>query len=229
MDDTARTPIDDLFDKMLPERVERLRRVVRTRMNGLTVVLEGLYDAGNRSAIYRSAEAFGLREIHVVHPEVATKPHARAVSRGAEKWMDIREWGSTPGCVASLRAAGFTIWAADLAAARPLHTLDFTRPVALAFGSEHHGISDELRAAADGTFVIPMAGFTDSFNVSVAAAISLQHARVERERALGAVTDLTAEEQDALLHEFADRSSRWLHRLQGRGPGKDAGRKPRRT
>ncbi len=207
---------------MTDERSERLHRIVRSRMKGLTVALESLYDPGNRSAIYRSAEAFGLRDVHVIKPESAFKPHARAVSKGAEKWIDIHNWDEPTACVSHLKSQGFTVFAADLQAARPLNTINFTRPVALVFGSELHGISDEMRDACDGTFLIPMAGFTVSFNVSVAAAIALQHARQERERALGGLTDLTPQEADAMLEDFARRSSRWLHRVQGRGPNKDA-------
>lgn len=223
----ARAELDELFDRMHPARADRLRQVVRTRMKGLTVVLEALYDPGNRSAVYRTAEAFGLTDVHVVHPDVATKPHARSVSRGAEKWIDIHEHEDPVECVGALREKGFVVYAADLEAARPLEALDFTTPVALVFGNEHEGITDVMRRAVDGTFVIPMAGFTGSFNVSVAASIALQHARIERERALGARGDLTIEEQESLLLEFARRSAKWLRRLQGRGPGKESGAKPR--
>lgn len=211
-----------LFDRMTPDRIERLHAVVGSRMKGLTVALEGLYDAGNRSAVYRSAEAFGLRDVHIIRPETTQKPHARSVSRGAEKWVDLYEYDSPGACVETLRAQGFSVYAADLRAARPLHTIDFAKPVALVFGNERHGISAALRDACDGAFVIPMAGFTQSFNVSVAAALALAHARRERERALGSTTDLSPEEAAAMLDDFARRSSRWLHRLQGRGRGKDA-------
>lgn len=214
---------------MNPERIARLHAVVARRMRGLTVVLEGLYDPGNRSAVYRSAEAFGVCDVHVIRPDAASKPHARSVSRGAEKWLDIHHWEETGQCVDALRRGGFAIYAADVHAARPLEALDFTRPVALAFGSEHDGISEPLRRACDGTFVIPMSGFTSSFNVSVAASIALQHARVERERALGARTDLSPAERDAMIHDFAERSSKWLHKLQERGPGKESGAKPGRS
>ena len=194
------------------------------------MVLEGLYDAGNRSAVYRSAEAYGLRDVHIIHPDSAQKPHARAVSRGAEKWLHLHQHASSLDCVSALRSAGFAVYAADLEAAAPLHSLDFSRPTALVFGNEREGISEKMREIADGCFLIPMAGFTSSFNISVAAAISLSHARLARERAIGATTDLEPAEARALLHEFALRSSRWLQRIQERGPRKDSGLKtPKRA
>lgn len=222
----ARRELEYLVSKMKPERVDRLEAVIGRRMKGLTVVLEDLYDSGNRSAVYRSAEAFGVRDVHIIRPDRATKPHARAVSRGAEKWIDIHHWDHTTECVRSLQRDGFTVFAADLEAARPLEALDFTHPVALVFGNEHEGITEEMRSVVDGSFVIPMAGFTKSFNIAVAAAMTLRHARVERERALGAATDLTRDEQAAMFRDFAERSSRWLRRLQERGAGKESGAKP---
>ena len=179
-------------------------------MRGLTVVLEGLYDPGNRSAVYRSAEANGLLDAHVVNPDAAVKRHARQVSRGAEKWLHIHEWPTAAPCVSSLRAAGFSIFAADLQAARPLGTIDFSEPVALVFGNERNGITEEMRELADGGFVVPMRGFAESYNISVAAALSVSYARSARERALGRLGDLDRDAEDALLLEYAEKGIHWL-------------------
>ena len=205
--------IEAFADKLTPERVRRLREVVDVRMKGLCVVLECIYDAGNRSAVYRTAEGHGLVDVHVVRPDYATKPHARQVSKGAEKWLHRHEWdGATP-CVHALRASGFQILAADLESARPLQAIDFSRPTALVFGNEKYGITQEMRDACDGGFLIPMRGFAQSFNISVAAAISVAHARVARERAIGARTDLDADESLQLLAEFVSKSPKWLGRV----------------
>lgn len=208
-----RAEIDAFAAKLTPERMQRLRDVVNVRMKGLTVVLECIYDAGNRSAVYRTAEGHGLVDVHVVRPDYATKPHARQVSRGAEKWLHRHEWdGATP-CVEALRRSGFQVFAADLASARPLQAIDFSRPTALVFGNEKYGITQEMRDACDGGFLIPMRGFAQSFNISVAAAISVAHARVERERAIGARTDLESDEALQLLAEFVAKSPKWLGRV----------------
>lgn len=199
-----------LLAEMSDRRAARFRQVVSQRMSGLTVVLEGLYDPGNRSAVYRSAEANGLLDVHVVNPDAAVKRHARQVSRGAEKWIHIHAWETAEPCVRSLQDRGFTVLAADLQAARPLNSIDFSRPVALVFGNERNGITQEMRDLADGSFVVPMRGFAESYNISVAAALAVTHARAARERALGAVTDLAPDVRDALLLEYAEKGIHWL-------------------
>lgn len=202
----AQAVIDVLEACIADRRVDRMRAVVRSRMKGLTVVLEDLYDSGNRSAVYRTAEGHGLRDIHVIRPERARKPHARDVSRGSEKWLEIQEHDSTTDCMERLRADGFQIIAADLESARPISTYTFQQPTALVFGNERDGITDEMRSLADGSFLIPMRGFTQSYNISVAAAIAVAHAREERERALGRSTDLDAAEALDLLASYMRRS-----------------------
>lgn len=210
-------PADDLHPRdiirilgpqLTAARLARLEQVCATRMEGLTVVLESLYDEGNRSAVYRSAEAFGLMDVHVINPDATSKRHARAVSRGAEKWLRIHEYEEPEECILSLRAQGFRVFVSDLEAARPLGTLPFDQPTALVFGSEHSGITPRMRALADGAFIIPMRGFVESLNVSTAAAITIAHARTERERALGADTDLTPEQREELLAVCIRKSAR---------------------
>lgn len=199
-----------LLAEMSENRAARFREVVSQRMDGLTVVLEGLYDQGNRSAVYRTAEANGLLDVHVVNPAAAAKRHARQVSRGAEKWIHIHEWETAEPCVSALKSQGYDVFVADLRAARPLPSIDFSRKVALVFGNERNGITAEMRDLADGGFIVPMRGFAQSYNISVAAALSVSHARQARERALGRLTDIEPERRDALLLEYAERGINWL-------------------
>lgn len=204
----AQAVIDVLEDCISESRLARMRDIVRSRMKGLTVVLEDLYDSGNRSAVYRTAEGHGIRDVHVIRPERARKPHARDVSRGSEKWLEIKEYESTTECMQQLRDGGFQVIAADLDSARPISTYTFQRPTALVFGNERDGITDEMRSLADGSFLIPMRGFIQSYNISVAAAIAVAHAREGRERALGCRTDLGFVESQELLASYMRRSFR---------------------
>ncbi len=197
--------IETLRPYMLQERFDTLTTALATRMRGLTVVLESLYDPGNQAAVFRSADAFGLTDVHIIKPQNATKTSARAVSRGAEKWLDLHKWKSTEACVEQLRKQGFTIAVSDLEAASPLESLNFSKPTAIVFGSERWGVSDAMRASADVRFKIPMRGFVQSYNISVAAALTLHTARQGRERALGAITDLPIDMQERLL-------ARWMRR-----------------
>jgi tRNA (guanosine-2'-O-)-methyltransferase len=211
--DRAEAVIAHFSARLTPERVKRMQTAVSQRMQGLTVVLEALYDPGNRSAVYRTAEAHGLLDVHVVRPENATKSQARQVSRGAEKWLHIHEHARPVDIIPELQAKGMQVVAADLTNAGPLHGVRFDRPTALVFGNERDGISPEMRKLCDGAFMIPMRGLMQSFNISVAAAIALSHARRARERAIGAQTDLSADERTMLLAEYLERSGHWLKRM----------------
>ena len=198
--------IQSLSTELVPKRLARLRAVIGRRMKGLTVVMESLYDPGNRSAIYRSAEAHGLLHCHLIDPDAATKPHARAVSRGAEKWLWIEKHANTTEGVKKLQSFGYQVLAADMNGTQPLDSIDFSTPIALVFGNERLGISDTLREQANGTFSIPMAGFVESFNVSVAASIALHVARKKREQLLGRISDLSVKEQEYLLADYIQQS-----------------------
>jgi tRNA (guanosine-2'-O-)-methyltransferase len=203
-----------LLAEMSENRAARFREVVSQRMDGLTVVLEGLYDPGNRSAVYRTAEANGLLDVHVVNPDNAFKRHARQVSRGAEKWIHIHEWETAQPCVSNLKSRGYDVLVADLSAARPLRSIDFSRKVALVFGNERDGITEEMRELSDGGFILPMRGFAQSYNISVAAALAVSQARQAREQALGTLTDLDPQRRDALLMEYAERGINWLREAE---------------
>lgn len=198
--------IEILKPHMRQERFERLHDASVARMRGLTIVLESLYDPGNQGAVFRSADAHGLTDVHVINPQNATKTQARAVSRGTEKWLDVHTYDETEPCVERLRNQGFYIAVSDLEAASPLSSIDFSKPTAVVFGSERFGVSETMRAAADIRFRIPMHGFVQSLNISVAAAITLRVARKGRERALGAMSDLTSDERRRLLAKWMRRS-----------------------
>lgn len=205
--------IDEIVARLNPARVARFRSAVANRMAGIAVVLDGLYDPGNRSAVYRSAEGLGLLNMYVTRPEESRKRHARAVSRGAEKWLRINYHATPAEAVPALHAAGYRVLTSRLSPdALPLATLDFSRPTALVFGNEHEGVCDEFHNLADGSFALPMNGLVESYNISVAAGMSLYYARTMRERALGATTDLSNDERAKLFEEYLMQSARWPRR-----------------
>jgi tRNA (guanosine-2'-O-)-methyltransferase len=198
-------PAIDAESTLTEVRRQRLRDVAERRMRGVAVVLDSLYDAGNQAAAFRSVEAFGFMDCHVVNPAAAKKGNPRAVSRGAEKWLDLHIWQHADDAIAALRRERRVIWIADVRNAVPIHQVDFSRPVALVFGAEHSGISPAFREAADGAFTVPTVGFVESLNISAAATATLAIARAQRERAIGARTDLTATERDDLYRDYCAR------------------------
>ncbi len=109
-------------------------------------------------------------------------------------------------CRAALKAHGYRILASTLAEGHgtreSLFKLEFREPTALIFGNERHGVSDEVLAGVDGTFWIPMRGFTQSFNVSVATATAVSRVVAWREEQLGLTGDLSAEASEAVRQKF---------------------------
>jgi len=192
-------------DELLPRRIERIRQVAAQRLAGLTVVLEHVHDPHNVSAVLRSAEGFGLSAVHVIWPEGRLELN-KAVTQGCHKWLDVRRYRDSLSCLEPLRAAGFRLCGADpKEGAKDLRDLDFSKPTALIFGSEHHGLSPQARELCDDAFAIRMRGFSQSFNISVAAAICLFWGAERRREALGRASDLTEAEIEALQRTWIER------------------------
>lgn len=197
-----------LEPSLTPERQERIKATVEGRTCNVVPVLENNYDRGNISAVLRSAEAMGYQCAHVIELQEKFKSSAR-VTQGADKWLDVRKWKSTPECVSYLKEQGYQVLATHLdSRAKPIGEVDVTRPTALVFGNEKEGISEDMIRLADQTVIIPMQGFVQSYNISVAAAISLYHIFMERSRAFGKQGDLSDEEKLILRAEFSLRSSK---------------------
>ncbi len=199
---------------LLEVRKERVDCVVGLRTRSLVLVLEGLEDSFNMAAVLRTCEAMGLQELHVVpRPDVPFSPHAK-VTQGCEKWIDVITHDTFAACRERLKSRGFSIWAS---AARPnacsLFSLRFDGRIALVFGNERIGVSPEALSAADGIFWIPLRGFTQSMNVSAAAALCVGHAIHWRETQLGPGGDLTAAETHSLTQRFYELSVKQRGRI----------------
>lgn len=174
-----------LGNMLTPERIQRLDQVASERSLQLTAVLENIYDRGNVSAVMRSFEAFGFARMHLIDQPGGKFKAANRVTKGAEKWLDIQSHNDPLTAVASIKKQGYQIWATDLNTQRSIADIDWSRPVAIVLGNEKDGVSETLKSAVDGTFRVPMVGFSQSFNISVAAALIFYHAR----QAFGARAD----------------------------------------
>lgn len=203
---TAGQVIEALRPFITAERMKKMENVVAQRTFSILPVVEGLYDLGNVNAVLRSAEALGYQNIHVVQSGERFKV-ANRISQGTDHWLDVRKWSTTAECVSSLRERGYQLAVTHLSAqAIAIDEVDFSRPTAVVFGNEKEGVSREMVAAADVQFLIPMSGFAQSFNISVAAAITLYHIAQDRKRRLGRHGDLSAEQQHELLANFCLRN-----------------------
>ncbi|HEX7489032.1 MAG TPA: RNA methyltransferase, partial [Anaeromyxobacteraceae bacterium] len=158
---------------ILPGRRERIDRVVAGRTRTLIVVMEAFCDPQNVNAVLRTCEAFGVQEVHVVAGPQKPYERNRKISQNADKWLDVVRWRSSAECLDALHARGFTCYATHLGeGSRALGELSFAGEVALVFGNESRGVSEEALSRADARYVIPMRGFSQSLNVSVAVAVS---------------------------------------------------------
>jgi tRNA (guanosine-2'-O-)-methyltransferase len=183
------------------ERRERVRRVLAGRLASMVVIIETVRTRHNTSAILRTAEAFGLHEVHMV---TGTFRPARGASRGAERWLELHRHAEIAPCIEELHSRGFRVLVADLAddAFTP-ETAPVDRPIAILLGSETVGVSEAAKALADGVITVPMEGLTESLNVSTAAAC-LIHRVSERRRAVSG-PDLELERQEAFYADWVDR------------------------
>lgn len=170
-------------------RAARIDEVAASRLAGVLVVLEDLHDPHNGGAVLRSCEAMGLREVHII----ASRERFRVsdkVTQGADKWLDVVEHPSTDSALDQLRQRGFTLAAAVPGASTQLTELDPLKPTALLMGNEHAGLSEQARARCDVEFAIPLHGFSESLNLSVATAICTCSLTSRRRQALGRSGDL---------------------------------------
>ena len=163
---------------MTPERRERLLSVLNKRQNDLTVVLENVFDPHNISAVMRTCDAVGVQDIYVLNTKIPRhKKWGAKSSSSAAKWLTIHQFTDAQECFAALRRNYKLILTTHLSSdAVSLHSINFTQPIALVFGNEHSGVSDEIRALADGNFIIPQTGIIKSLNISVACAVTLYEA-----------------------------------------------------
>jgi tRNA (guanosine-2'-O-)-methyltransferase len=164
-------------------RARRIQSVLALRQPDLTVVLENVHDPHNVSAVLRSCDATGVLKIHTIYTveQRPARAYARTVSAGAAKWIAVEHHDSVQQCYDRLRGQGFAILAAALSdSGRSLYDTDLARPVAMVFGNEMRGLTDEAVQQADGTFEIPMRGMIESLNISVACAVSLFEAARQR-------------------------------------------------
>jgi tRNA (guanosine-2'-O-)-methyltransferase len=188
---------------LLPDRKARIDEVVANRTRTLTVVMEAFCDPQNVNAVLRTCESQGVQEVHVVEGPMKPYDRNKKISQNADKWLDVRRWRTTRDCLAHLRAEGFAIYATHLdGAAAPVERLSFAGKVALVFGNESRGVSPEALALSDARYAIPMRGFVQSLNVSVAVAVSLAKAVERREAERGRHGDLPEAEAAALRERF---------------------------
>jgi tRNA (guanosine-2'-O-)-methyltransferase len=169
-----------LYDIVSESKQEMYDRIAADRTRFITVVMENIRKDHNASAVMRTCDCFGIQDLHTIERNVDYVIQ-REIAKGAGKWIDLHSHstGDNPGleCIASLQKRGYRIVCTSPHASQTFEDLPIDQPIALVLGTEIHGISADILEQADHCVKIPMYGFTESFNVSVSAALSLQTLR----------------------------------------------------
>lgn len=190
---------------MTIERRNKLLKVLQQRQSNLTVVMENVQDPHNISAVMRTCDAVGIQDIYILNTKIPRhKKFGSKSSSSALKWLTVHQFEDVQECFEALRKNYTTILTTHLSSdAKGLYEIDFNQSVALVFGNEHLGVSDETRAMADGNFIIPQMGIIQSLNISVACAVSIYEA-CRQKIAIGAYAKSTMPQQkmDILLSQW---------------------------
>ena len=187
-------------------RLARMEAALARRTRSLVPVLEDLADPHNGAAVMRSADAFGCHAVHVIedqHPFLLS----HRVTRGAHRWLELIRHDGTEAALAHLAAEGYRVYVAAMDGELAPEALAEVPRAAVVFGNEHRGLSPAVKAAAHGTYAVPMVGFVESLNVSVASAITLYVA------SRGRHGDLTEAERTEALARYLLASVRDAERV----------------
>jgi tRNA (guanosine-2'-O-)-methyltransferase len=192
----------------LDRRVERMRDVLSRRQFDLQVVIDHVHDPHNASAILRTSDGLGLSTVNLLYAREEFPEISNPVAAYSKRWLTIRRFTEPAALVEQLHAEGAQVLATNLAPGTvDYREVDWTKPIAVAFGNEHRGCSEELIALADANIAIPMQGMAQSFNVSVSAGIVL--AEAFRQRSAAGMYDAPwNDEREAALQAWVDREIR---------------------
>ena len=209
-----------LCDCLTDDRLARFDEVLDLRTRHLTVVLENVYHTHNASACLRTCDCFGVQDVHIIEARNELDP-SPDVALGASKWLTLYKYGSdddipyrqhkegskaTSQCLRSLKAQGYRVLVTSPRQnSRPISDVEIDERTAIVFGAEQIGVTETAIAEADETVHIPMHGFTESFNISVAVAIVLHQLTTKLHRSQIS-WQLTAAEREVIHHQWVCRS-----------------------
>jgi len=198
---------DKLKQYMLPGRNRRFEEVLDHRTSSIRVVVENFHKQHNVDAILRTAEALGIQHFHIV-PQLGDGGIFKDITQGCERWVTIHCHATVEECFSELKDLGFRILAGAFdEGAQQLEDVNWAGKVALVFSNEMEGAGPATLEAVDGLFVIPLHGFSQSLNVSVAAGITIHHVRQVKEK-LGDLEGLPDSQRKTLLDEWTRKSVR---------------------
>lgn len=194
-------PQGTALDFLSDDRSEKIYACVSRRQPSLSIVLENVHDPHNVSAVLRSCDAVGVMDVHLIYHSGQSFPElGEKSSASARKWVLTHKHSSIDECFDYLRKEGKKIMTTGMSnEASSLYAIDFTEPIAIVFGNEHAGVSEEAILKADGNMLIPQVGMIQSLNISVACAVTLYEAF--RQRSLNGMYD-SIQMDDIMLKDY---------------------------
>ena len=194
-------PQGTALDFLSDDRSEKIYACVSRRQPSLSIVLENVHDPHNVSAVLRSCDAVGVLDVHLIYHSGQSFPElGEKSSASARKWVLTHKHSSINECYEYLRKQGKKILTTGMSnEARSLYAIDFTEPIAIVFGNEHAGVSEEAILKADGNMLIPQVGMIQSLNISVACAVTLYEAF--RQRSINGMYD-SIQMDDIMLKDY---------------------------
>lgn len=201
------TLLDYLQNFITEERKQRFLEIISQRTNHFTVAMEDVFQMHNTSAVVRTCEVFGVQQAHSIEGRYGKRLDEK-IAMGAQKWVDVFRYDDTQKCIDILREKGYQIVATTPHKdAYLLNDFDISKKSAFFFGTEKEGLSEKVLAQADTYLKIPMVGFTESLNISVAVAIVLQQL-TDKLRRSNIKWQLTDEERYRILEQWTKVSVR---------------------
>ena len=201
--------IKHLLGFITKERIELLNYNLKQRTNHLAIVLEDIFHSQNASAVLRTADCFGVQNIHIIENRNNYNTHPN-ISLGSGKWLTEtfynKEKNNTEDCLKNLKKDGYKIIATSPHKAKSIYDINVKKEkVALLFGAEQEGLSHLALEMADEKVKIPMYGFTESYNISVAAALCMQ-VFISKIREHNISWQLSEEEKDEVMLNWLRKS-----------------------
>lgn len=189
-----------LFQFVTDKRKECFLQLIKNRTRYLCLALENIYQSQNASAVLRTADCFGIQDVHIIenYNNYTLNPD---VSLGAEKWLNLYKYNNDDQnnslrCIQALRAKDYRIVATTPHTTDTLLTeFPLDKKTAVFFGTEMQGLSPIVMENADAFMKIPMYGFTESFNISVSVALSVFHLS---EKGRNSITNWSLSEEEQM-------------------------------
>ena len=201
------------------KRKNTFKNILLNRTRHFTVVLEDIFQQHNSSAVIRSCDVFGIQDIHIIENKYHSKV-SRHVAKGSQKWLNLINYkedkNNTKDCLTRLKNEGYQIiTTSPHNNTCTLHDLDISKKSAFIFGVEKSGVSEEVLINSDEILTIPMVGFTESLNISVAAAIILENL-TNKLRNSNYPWRLSEKEQEILYANWLEKSIKNVDEIKNR-------------